>query len=633
MLVSKYFAFLFLTIILLSTLPPHLHGIHEEFKRGLNLATLAVGENYGIVIPVYIEVSYPGIGEINIQSTGQGVSPDVVASIKYAIRLASRFSGKRFNNYNYKVVIQSEYNVSGLSATLAFTLGFTALLRNDPWDGNATATGLLAPNGVVGNISKIMLKYRAAREGKYIRIIGPYTPALIQSKFYYPSSTFIDSYEYFVNRKIYPQYIKVFEELLYNSSRNIISGFYKAWEELYNYSNEIVNNIDRHIDSLPASLRKYVKNYLDIGLKSINESIIQVNKSNYYTGASKAFYGFWNILTAYNIIKYNMDRRKFVDAIKSQYSQNYSIVRNYISNKYMVKNEFSIEEIDIIVNAYERLYESSQLFNESLSVLLNESSNIEDLVYAIQDLSIAIARLYTARQWSNLISYVSIYGKQLFTYNDIREVLVEEMDLANNTYNYMLYLSRGEGKEFLEKIIKKPLDDARKSMDTDPLYAFSLVMKAERDLSNTLLSMPTYTIINKFVLEEIRKAIVRILAWYLLYENISLPSGFTAMEFLETSGNLSLSTLSTALLHALVYTRLYGFIEEANKSITTPYSFRFVFPQDYIRAVIIAGALAIMIISSILLSIYSINKKYLSKSIQRESSVFFLPGSYEESQE
>ena len=628
-----YLVILLFTMIILSTIPFHVYGIYESYRRGLNLATLAVGENYGVVIPVYIEVSYPGNGEIIIQSTGYGVSLDVRSSIEYAVKLASRFSGTHFDDYNYKVIIQSEYNVTGLSATLAFTLGFTALLRNDPWDGNATATGLLAPNGVVGNISGIMLKYKAAREHEYVRVIGPYTPALLQSEHYYPASTFIDSYEYFIGKKLYPRYIKVFEEILFNNSKNIIYGFYQAWNELYNYSQEIIDYVNENIDSLPSNLRKYVENYFITGLKSINESIVQINESNYYTGASRAFYGFWNILTAYNIIRYYMDHEGFLEIIKDQYNRNYSTIRDLIINKYIGKGELSIEEIDIIVNAYERLFESKYLFNNSLPMLLNESSSIEDEVYALQSISVAIARLYTARQWSNLIDYVSNYKEKLFTHDVIKEVLREEMDLAETMYNYILYLFMGKGKEFLEKTIKEPLDDAKKFIDVDPLYAFSEIMKVERDLSNTLLSIPNYTIINKFVLEDIRRTVVRIMTWYLLYENTILPSGFTAMEFLETSGNLSLSALSTALLHALVYKRLYSFIEGLEGSTYGTYSIQFSFPHDYLRAIAIAGAVAVMVISSIIFSIYSVSKKRLSKSIQRESVVLSSPGSYEEHRE
>jgi len=620
-------------MIVVSTIPLQVHGVYEGYKRGLNLATLAVGENYGVVIPVYIEVSYPGNGEITVQSMGYGVSPDVRASIEYAIKLASRFAGTFFNNYNYKVVIQSKYNVSGLSATLTFTLGFTTLLRNDPWDGNATATGLLAPNGVIGNVSGIMLKYEVAREHKYNRIIGPYVPALLQSEYYYPASTFIDSYEYFIGKNLYPQYVKFFEEIFFNNTKDIVYGFYRAWNELYNYSQGIINYINENIDLLPNSLRKYAENYFTTGLNSINESIVQIKELNYYTGASRAFYGFWNILTAYNIIRYYTDRESFLNTIIDQYNSNYTTIRDHIVRKYIDKDELSIEEIDVIVNAYERLFESKSLFNESLPILLNGSSSIEEQVYALQGVSVAIARLYTARQWSNLIDYVSSCKNRLFTYDVIKEILREEMDLAETMYNYMLYLFTGEIRDFLEKTIKEPLDDARRFIEVDPLYAFSEIMKVERDLSNTLLSIPSYTVINEFVLEEIRRTIVRIMAWYLLYENITLPSGFTAMEFIETSGNLSLSALSTSLLHVLVYTRFYSFIERVKESVSETYSMQFSLQHDYLRGIAIAGALAVIIVSSIMLSIYGINRKYLSKNIQRDSSVLPPPVFYEEHRE
>ncbi len=612
-----------LVVILMISLmaaPLQVHSAGEGFRRSIELATLAVGKNTGVVIPVHVEIEYPGRGKVIVETTGYAVSQDTRSSIEYAARLAARFSGKHFNDYNYKVVFHNEYNVSGLSATLTFTLGFALLLRNDPWDGNATATGLLAPNGVVGNISGIEYKYRAAREHGYLRIIGPYTPSLLDEKNFYPVSTFIESYEYFIGEKLYPSYVRMFEDLYINRSRHLFTGFYRAWRELYQLSDGVTRYISKHMDALPDDLRSYAKSFYRVGINSINESLVYINSTNYYTAASRAYYGFWNLLTVYNIIRYVVEQDNFMDRISREYDKNYSITLDHIRSKYMGNSVFSIDEIDIIVNAYERLFESKSLFEEAVSVLSNKSASIEERVQAIQYLSIAIARLYTARQWSNLIDYLGVGDNELFTFDIIREVALEEIELARAMYGYLYYLFGSAGREYIEEMISKPLTDARSAISQDPLYSLSEVMKIERDLSNTLLSIPRYTIVNEFVLEDIRKTIVRIMEWYLLYKNTTLPSGFTAIEFMETSGNLSLTALSTALLHMLVYMRLYSFTESRG-AVSTEYTWlQPIIGDNYLYGLAIALSVATIVLSTILLTIYGIRRKTIPENTQKAFS-------------
>ncbi len=584
-------------------------SVEEGFTRNIEIATLAVKGTEGIVVKVNIEVSYPGTGNIEVLSEGGEVGTDTKASIEYAVKLASRFAGVEYDKYDYKVVFEITRDVSGLSATLTFTLAFTLLLKGDKWDGKATATGLLAPNGIVGNVSGTQYKYKAAYEKGYRRIITPYTPILKGKQNYFPAATFIEAYEYFINTTLYPQYSPFLEELAFNKSSIFFGVFRSAWSELYNNSQKLMNIIEARIGLLNQPYHKYAELFFNEGKKSINESYRYMLEGNLYTAASRSYYGFWNLLTAYYIIGYRMkNSQSFLNEYNIIYNRNRTLTYNLIKSKYSSSQGIDLFRLDALINSYERYFESIALYREAVSILKDiENLSAENITYALRDLAIALARLYTARQWIALydINYSSPVHLSI---DAVKKATEDEIDLSRTLYNYLSYLFQGGAEEYLKEVIEKPLNNATHALNEDPYYALSLVMKVERDLGNLLISIPGYTIVNRFVLEEIRRSIVRLMGWYILYKNTVLPSGFTALEFLRTSGNLSLAALSSALLHMLVYEKILTL--QYNNIVGIGSVKYVVIPlPEYLRAIAITSLIGLTIVASILVSATSLKRR------------------------
>ncbi len=537
-------------------------------SHGINIATLAVTKNgEGVVIPVYIEVSWPGKGDVDIVYNTGNVSADTIASIKYATYMASRLAGVRHNDYDYKVVFNTTYSISGLSATLDFALGFTLLLEGNKWSNKVAATGLLAPNGVVGNISGLQAKFKAAIESGYKYVIAPYHPALINNENYIPVTTFIDSYEYFSNTTLYPVYSRFIEEYLLRESQKYFQKYYDAWKELYSLSKALLNS-DPIVD-MEKWIHKYnrirenIRKYFETGLKALNESVQYINEEKYYTAASRAFYGYWNILTVYLLGLYTVNDYESTKSIIEQWYNGNMSVSSSIIKSLINKSSYSLTEIDVLVNSYERLIDSEYYmsrFNKLFKPAINETQLFEALTYA----AVALARQYTVRQWAKLIEvekYSSNTIVKTISVNTIAEVANEEIELTKSLLTYLEYLFGADIREYGN--IYDSLRESIESVKENPLKALAYVIHIQRDLSSLLMSIPLFTYYNDFVVENIRKDIVRVMYWYQTYYGSILPSGFTALEFMMTSINQSLWSTSTALLHLEIYSRIISFEEKS----------------------------------------------------------------------
>lgn len=535
---------------------------------GIDIATLAVAKNgEGIVIPVHIEVTWPGKGDVDIMYNIGNVSADTIASIKYATYMASRLAGVRHNDYDFKVIFNTTYSISGLSATLDFALGFTLLLKENKWSNRVAATGLLAPNGVVGNISGLQAKFEAALESGYKYIIAPYHPALINNENYIPVTTFIDSYEYFSNTTLYPVYSRFIEEYLLRESQKYFQKYYEAWKELYSLSKALLNsdpimNMEKWIHKYNR-IRENIRKYFETGLKALNESAHYINEEKYYTAASRAFYGYWNILTVYLLGLYTMNDYKDTKNIIEQWYNGNMSVSSSIIKSLINKSSYSLTEIDVLVNSYERLIDSEyymKRFRELFKPTANETQLFEALTYA----AVALARQYTVRQWAKLIE-IEEYSKRTIvkeiSVDTIAEVANEEIELTKSLLTYLEYLFGADIRKYgnVYGSLKKSIE----SVKENPLKALAYIIHVQRDLSSLLMSIPLFTYYNDFVVENIRKDIVRVMYWYQTYYGSILPSGFTALEFMMTSINQSLWSTSTALLHLEVYSRLISFEEKS----------------------------------------------------------------------
>jgi len=608
---SRVYAIASIMMLLLSLLGSTTVYGFETRSYGIDIATLAVSKNktIGVVIPVHVEIIWPGSGRVDIVYHGITVSDDTKESIRYSILLATRFAGKRFRDYDYRVVFKTNYSISGLSATLDFTLAYTLLLRMVKWRGGVAATGLLAPNGVVGNISGLEAKYRAALSSGYKTVIAPYYQELIGNRGYVPASSFITAYEYFSNDTLYPKYDPLLEDMVFNHSRELLRAYYSAWSEMYNLSREIMGSKifgSMDMSSLPPLLRGNLRE----GLKAINESLEFIDKEKYYTAASRAFYGFWNLFSVYLYLLYKtLGVDRYRDIVEEWFTSNNTLSTQLLS-EYSGRKTYSLLEIDVLVNSYERLLDSQELYNESVTAL--ENNSIAD---AVTYMAVAIARQYTVRQWLFLIECSKGIGySYTIDSSTIRDVVYEEIELSKHLVDYMKYLYENYRLFELDRIVKE-IGVVEEIVDKDPVKALAYIVRIEKDLGNILLGTPAFVQLNDFVIEGIRRSIIRLMAWYLLYYDTVMPSGFTAIEFLETSPSQSLYAVSTALLHLLVLSRLPLF-EKSLSSYSSP-SLKtgtglfgeFLRLSDPETIVVTVSCLVLVAIASTLLG-YTVGKKY-----------------------
>ncbi|RLG79665.1 MAG: hypothetical protein DRO40_12440 [Thermoprotei archaeon] len=580
--------------------------------RSVTLGTLAVSDNSGEVIKVVISVS-PGYGKVFVRGNNSGVGNDTVSSIVYATWLASRFAGVDHDSFNYYVEFPKDIKVAGLSATLLFTLGFMVLLRGDPWDENATATGILAPNGVLVNISGFPLKYKAAIEEGYRRVLAPFHPGFKEK--YYPVETIVEAYDYFVEKPFMPTHTREIEDVITNRSTILSKEFFSsAWRELYDKALRINASIAKRLSSINYEIKTVASKYASIGDKSIRESAKYISEEKYYTAASRAFYGYWNLLAAGIMIDFmSKGVEKTLEDISNQYLSNRSSILKIFNSYIDDRTNYTLYELDCIVNAYERLFESEELYNNTIEYMRNVvNPSIQDIINASQNLAIAIARLDSSIHWFNLTKHKQ-YSPYLITKDDIIEVLKQEIGISHSLANYLQYYGFRDIKEYMEK----RLDKVKVMLTRNPIATLAEVLRIERDLSVTLLSIPVFTSNSHTVYKMIRDAILRTMIWCYIYFGTIMPSGSTALEFYETSENLSISSLATALLHLLIYTEFQGLRQYFQSKGNVPASV--IFREDMEWKIV--AAVTLMVVSAALLGYIFGESVGESKSIMKKISI------------
>lgn len=523
--------------------------------RKISVAALAVTEEgEGIVIEFNLWVM-PGKGDLKITGNRDLLSSDVVTSLNFSTWLASRISSVPHNKYDFYVDYTGERSVAGLSATLLFTLGFTVLLNNIPWDGNATATGLITPAGIVGNVSSVTEKYKAALRAGFERILAPVYPELLGKHHYRPVVSIVDSYDYFVLRQLFPRYDSVYEDLLMNRSSVFNKVLYDSWKYFYNRSMDVLEKIGDKINmvSNPEIRWCYEK-----GVSILNESLGYVNKRLYYTAASRAFYSFWLLYTVLVYVTYtgkHVDLEKYVDMLDKEIR---SFYRKLVSLKNTLSNNMTLYDIDVFLNVYERFYDSIMHRNISIEILGKSMIDEELLLDYASNISYAIAKIEAAKQWLKFIDLRKNMAKTIISPEILRRVVENEYGLL---YSYALLLESLDlnNTSNIVEFVKKQLKPSW--VIDDDLALLARIIWIERDLNNMLLSIPEYTLLTDLVREGIRRSVVRLLKYFYMYHGVLVPSAYTALEFYHTSEDYGVFPLTTSMLHMLVLYEIACFKE------------------------------------------------------------------------
>ncbi len=415
MRISIIFSYMFPFLLILSMLTPFTIvsslNVYPIRIEKLYLAAVT-SNNTGIVIPVTIKV-FPGNGNIQIVDPGGKVSTSTVLSIKYALSLASIMTGREKSPYNYEIIFPKDTDISGTSATLAFTLIFAAILTNTPIPEDFSATGILMPNTIVGNVSGIDLKYEAAYMRNIQLFLGPYIEEIPGTN-YLPVVTAYEAYDTITKTKL----LGSTQEIIVPRTINYQSFFVNATKEFL--------NLTRNILSLfPAG-------YASEAWKFYKLSEKYSNKGDWYTAASYGFRSYINALSAYAVYLEERAPTKYKELlarVEKWYEGNYTQaikdldrLGNY-TYKYL-----NLWNIDIYVNTFIRYSiaaDAYQLYKATGSPL---------------QIVLALARIITAKQWAS----IPLMEKKMISYDTLLSAYKTLYAFTNITINYfasMKYIS------------------------------------------------------------------------------------------------------------------------------------------------------------------------------------------------
>ncbi len=409
------FSYMFPFLLILSMLTPFTIvsslNVYPIRIEKIYLAAVT-SNNTGIVIPVTIKV-FPGNGNVQIVDPGGKVSTSTILSIKYALSLASIMTGREKSSYNYEIIFPKDTEISGTSATLPFTLVFAAILTNTPIPEDFSATGILMPNTIVGNVSGIDLKYEATFTRNIQLFLGPYIEKIPGTN-YISVVTAYDAYDTITKTKL----LGSTQEIIVPRTINYQSFFVNATKEFLNLTRNI-------LFLFPAG-------YASEALKFYKLSEKYSNKGDWYTAASYGFRSYIDALSAYAIYLEERAPTKYKELlvrVEKWYEGNYTQAINDLNRlgNYTYRH-LNLWNIDIYVNTFirysiaEDAYQSYKATDSPLQIVL------------------ALARIITAEQWAS----IPLMEKKMISYDTLLSAYKTLYAFTNITINYfasMKYIS------------------------------------------------------------------------------------------------------------------------------------------------------------------------------------------------
>ncbi|NPA98009.1 MAG: hypothetical protein GXO43_01385 [Crenarchaeota archaeon] len=404
--------FVFLLLLSISLSPILVLSAQTPLRVEKIMLAAVTGNKTGIIIPTTIEV-FPGNGNIQIIDQGGKVSKSTISSIKYALSIASIISGRDTSSYDYKIIFPEDTDISGTSATLPFTVVFSAILTNTPIRHDYSATGILMPNGIVGNVSGIYLKYNAAVLNNIELFIGPYIKNIPGTK-------------YFPVISAYKAYDLVTKTSLLGKTNNIVIPSSIDFQNYFINATKEFQNLTENILSITPTA------YEGLAWKFYRLSIKYSGMDDWYTAASYGFRSYMEALVGHSLYlqekKPNM-YKEWVKKLESWYLGNLTLAKK---NMYRLGNytyqHLNIWNIDLFVNTFIRYsiaLSSYQLFRAT---------------HSITQLIFALTRIMTAKQWGS----IDTISSRTITYNKLLQTYKTLYRYTNTAINYfvsMKYIS------------------------------------------------------------------------------------------------------------------------------------------------------------------------------------------------
>lgn len=523
----------------------------DEYKLvyTTNLYLLAIRENSGgIVINTTLNIYYPGSGSVIIKVVDGKIAPDTIASIKYAIVLASIITGVNYKMYDYEYIFPSGTHLRGPSATLEFFLSITAFFQNTSFKNRVSATGVIAPNGLIGLVEGIMDKYRAGTSFGLTKIIGPPYPNSSTMTRYYGVIDVWNAYEIYTGHQIYGvrESFKNKEYSEYMLHRERIKQVFKySYEFFINRSQEIIETLE----NMGLSINKSF-----IGIQYLSLAFKYNNTKQWYTAATYAFRAYIEIhslLVNYISRTYGAELLNYIDNIGRQAENQLEDLGREIYDT--LSNIRDLWDLDVLVNVFIRYYIALEAYDKGrITGNLLEKARL----YII-----ALARTYTAKHWLMLLENKSFYGRW---FSSKEYLLADDIlrDYLIHTINYLnaLGMFSNETTELLlngiSNITGKPLNIFINYTTT--LYELGLLTQ---NLEPPIFSQ----FIDRLTIYSLNNTLKQLTFYIWNNTHILLPSSITLNELitnymienesLDTIGFLYSSELSSliaylALIHA-----------------------------------------------------------------------------------
>ncbi len=536
---------LMITLILLHvSITPYSYSITIVGETKIYLLALSKN-NVGEAINVTIQLLFPGDGKIFIIENNGKIAYDTKISIYYALRLASLYTGISYKLYNYRIIFPPELDLEGTSATLAFTLAFMKLLRNDPVNEDIGATGIVAPNGLIGIVYGIHEKYYAGLRYGLEKIIGPPYLDLENATNYYSSIDVLNAYYEYSGKWILPS-ISQFQII---GPKNFSLVFIKS----YNYFKKSINKIIGYIKRIP------ILENISKGLEEYELAEKYFAKNQYYTAASYMFRAYNDLYslyyTALNQYKEN------ISSILAEYAiQNISFTNEYL-HRYVKSfiNRPTYWNYDVLLNSIIRYLQAKLAYN--IASFTNETKT--KITYYV----LAISRAQTALHWLELYN---LSKSKLIDENLINKSLLRLQDFTNVTIKYftsMNYIGNYTIKQYMN-IMKNNTKPVQKLLDLSVLL-YNITY-------NVLLLNVFQTYYNNKEIFELNNTLTSLSQQLIYYIGEPNPTILTSLEIinnyykegeeLDALGFIESTSTSILSIELLIFRSLYPYTMGTGKT-------------------------------------------------------------------
>ena len=410
-------------------------GIANAYTSSIYDPAVVSGGTSGQLTLIQLNVT-PGNGSISVKGPAI-VAQDTLVSAETGAAYAAKYLGMNASIYDFKYTINdSNANVSGPSAGLAFTLLAISGLEQKPLLNDFAVTGTISGNGTAGAIGGIYDKAAAARRGGKSFMIVPYVrQSDLEYLFYYAAQQSIGipfaeaenaseaaSYAFGQTQPLpisynYSSSYSVRNLPNANESCNScnVSYFYPLENFTLNFTSSEIGSMGSNFSALKQQMLSVLSSYSTIG-----------GSGYLYTASDFAFNEYIDAFTAASIKGSSLRNA----------SSTINMVSNYCSS--LSPPQLTAQNYEYVIGGRLRQALAQSTINDSL-IALNSSTSSDGITLSLRDAGTAYAWCKAAYQMYN-IAY-SIGGNNV-TYNqNVRQIAGQYLSEAAQESSSNTYLS------------------------------------------------------------------------------------------------------------------------------------------------------------------------------------------------